>query len=320
MESRFKDPVIRFPARRSKLRRVLFILLLGLSGIEARCQLFDLECVVGDLCSEAHGGRLAGTDGERTAAEYLVRQLKRLGGRPAFKGEWFQSVRLQEPLSGKGQNVAGLLPGSAGSEQPIILLTAHYDHLGDGRLLRSSAGLGEIGQVHPGADDNASGVAVCLRTAERLLSREERSFGVLVMFFTAEEADSQGVRHFAQSSPPGLDRVVLAINFDQVGRLEHELFYELSTVAERDRLELRLQEVGNAIGLALKPLPRLSERTDASVLAAAGITTLSLHTGGHEDIHRPTDTPDKLNYAGMERIAAFAASMAKRFPDPGDRP
>ncbi len=296
--------------RRSFLRRVLFAALLLCGTADADAQVFDLPTVVETLASDEHAGRLAGSGGERLATDFLAAQLQRVGARPAFEDRaWFQAVPLAEPLVGEGRNVAGVLAATnSRADAPIVLLSAHHDHLGDGRLVGSSARMGEVGRVHRGADDNASGVAVCLRTAERLAARPDRDFDVLVVFFTAEETDRQGARRFVQHPPVALDRIVLAINFDQVGRLGESLGFEVASPVPQSRLTDDIDAASELVGLPLEPSPGLIRRTDAGILQTAGVPVLALHTGTHQDTHRPTDTPDLIDYAGMERIAAFAAS------------
>ena len=122
-----------------------------------------------------------------------------------------------------GRNVVGLLPGSAsdGLEKPYILLGAHFDHLGRGTGGNSLAREGEAGEVHNGADDNASGVAAVLLAANELATVTRRR-GVILAFWSGEELGLLGSADFVKSSPVPTDQIAAYLNFDMVGRLTEE--------------------------------------------------------------------------------------------------
>jgi hypothetical protein len=117
-----------------------------------------------------------------------------------------------------GHNVAGLLPGMAdGTASPWLLLGAHYDHLGEGRHGNSLARGSEVGQIHLGADDNASGVVGVMATAAELAKRP-RDRGVVVALWSGEELGLLGSADFVNRELVPSGEMVACLNFDMIGR------------------------------------------------------------------------------------------------------
>lgn len=208
------------------------------------------------------------------------------------------------------RNVLGVLPPvPAGERAEYVLVGAHYDHLGlgeSGAMLRQ----GEEGQVHAGADDNASGVAAVLEIASALAAEREAapgkpSRGVIFALWSGEELGLIGSTHFAAEPPVGLSNIVGYLNFDMVGRLRENRL-TLQGVGSSPGWR-RLIEKGNvtaAFNLNVQEDPYLP--TDATALYLRQVPVLNFFTGSHEDYHRPTDRPDRVNHPGVERIAQFA--------------
>ena len=119
-----------------------------------------------------------------------------------------------------GHNVVALLPATETTdvEKPYVLLGAHYDHLGRGRGGNSLAREGEMGEIHNGADDNASGVAAVLSAGARL-ARVDRQRDVILAFWTGEELGLLGSADFVKTAPIAMEEIAAYLNFDMVGRL-----------------------------------------------------------------------------------------------------
>ena len=211
-----------------------------------------------------------------------------------------------------GNNVVGLLPASESVEvsKPFVMLGAHYDHLGRGTGGNSLAKEEEAGQVHNGADDNASGVAAVL-SAGAALAGVERSRDVLLAFWSGEEIGLLGSADFVKTSPIPMDQIAAYLNFDMVGRLRDEKLsvqavgtssvWREMVEALNDRFEFELQFVADPY------LP-----TDVISLNQAEVPSLAFFTGSHEDYHRPTDDPDGVNYEGLERISSLGTAVAQQ--------
>jgi Tol biopolymer transport system component len=203
------------------------------------------------------------------------------------------------------RNVLGMLPGKTGK---FILAGAHYDHLGFGQA-GAMQRAGEEHAIHNGADDNASGVAALLEIAAAS-TRERKSLqhGILFAFWSGEEIGLIGSGHFAQHPPLPLSNVLAYVNFDMVGRLRDNRLNAqgVGSSTEWRRLLERLN-VAAGFNLVLQDDPYLP--TDVTAFYPRGVPVLSFFTGSHDDYHRPTDDPPKINYPGLERIATFAQRL-----------
>ena len=218
-------------------------------------------------------------------------------------------------------NIAGHLPATravSGVAKPWVMLGAHYDHLGHGGRGSSLARAGEENQVHPGGDDNASGVAAVLAAAERLKSGP-RGRHVAFTFWSGEESGLLGSAAFTAKPPVPLDQLAAYFNFDMVGRLRDEtlmvqgagsspMWKDLAQSANTDpSLKVTVQNDPN--------LP-----TDSASFNLASVPTLSFFTGTHEDYHRPTDTADRVNVDGIDRIVRYATAIVQRVADATEPP
>jgi hypothetical protein len=218
-------------------------------------------------------------------------------------------------------NVAGYLPATravTGVAKPWVMLGAHYDHLGHGGRGSSLARAGEETMVHPGADDNASGVAAVLAAAEQL-KNGPRGRNVAFVLWSGEESGLLGSAAFTAKPPLPLDQLAAYFNFDMVGRLRDQALQvqgagsspswaALATAANTDP----------TLKIAVQNDPNLP--TDSASFNLAGIPTLSFFTGSHEDYHRPTDTADRVDAAGIDRIVRYATTIVARVADAAEPP
>lgn len=211
-------------------------------------------------------------------------------------------------------NVVAVLPPSPNSSSPpeYVLIGAHYDHLGNGdksSLERSS----EAGQIHNGADDNASGCALTLELA-RQLAEERRtrpdSFrrGVVFAFWSGEEIGLIGSSRFAEAPPLPLTNVIAYLNFDMVGRLRDNKL-DLQGVGSSSVWRKLIEKRNVAAGFQPNLLDDPYVPSDATAFYPKGIPVLHFFTGSHEDYHRPTDDADRIDCDGIARIARFARGI-----------
>jgi hypothetical protein len=214
------------------------------------------------------------------------------------------------------QNVLGLLPpgGTLASAGPAeyLMAGAHYDHLGRGESGAMNR-KGEEGLIHPGADDNASGVATLLElagalTAERAKNPGAFPRGIIFAAWSGEELGLIGSSWFAEHPLLPLTNVIAYLNFDMVGRLrDNKLMLQGvgSSPAWPKLIEKRNVAAGFTASLQDDPyLP-----SDTTALYPKGVPVLEFFTGSHDEYHRPEDKPDTLNYEGMERIARLARGI-----------
>ena len=247
-----------------------------------------------------------------------------------------------EKVKKTGRNVIALLPpvGSVGepsqSQLPkgepaaldaadshldteYIVIGAHYDGLGYGEI-GSLARKGEEGQIHNGADDNASGTAVVLELAARLSKTSEtRARGILFALWSGEEIGIIGSSYFAENPVVPLDRIAAYLNFDMVGRLkENTLILQGVGSSSAWPALIEKQNVPIGFNLTLQADPYLP--TDVTAFYPKKVPVLNFFTGAHEDYHRPTDDVEHLNYEGMERVVALVNGMILDIASAAERP
>ena len=215
-----------------------------------------------------------------------------------------------EKVKKTDQNVVGLLsPPELTDDTEYIIVGAHYDHIGHGEI-GSLARKGEEGQIHNGADDNASGTAVVLDLAATLKETyqehpEKFNRGVIFALWSGEELGLIGSTYFVSDPVVPLGKVAAYINFDMVGRLrENKLILQGvgSSSIWTKLIEKRNIPVG--FNLTLQTDPYLP--TDVTAFYPKEVPVLSFFTGGHEDYNRPTDDIETLNYDGLARISKLA--------------
>jgi hypothetical protein len=204
-------------------------------------------------------------------------------------------------------NVIGILPGDDPQRRDeAIVIGAHYDHLGHGG--EGSLATESIGQVHPGADDNASGTAVVLALARAFATSGPRPRTLVFAAFAGEELGLLGSAHYVTQPPFPLDRTVLMVNADMVGHLrEHRLY--ISGVDSGTGLRTVVNDAAQGLGLSLELRPSPFGPSDHTSFYTAGRPVLFLFTGPHDDYHRPSDTWDKINAPGLATVATFAARV-----------
>jgi aminopeptidase YwaD len=226
-------------------------------------------------------------------------------------------------INGKGVNVVGILQGSDPQlSSEYVVIGAHYDHLGLGGS-ESLASKPE-GQIHHGADDNASGTSALLELA-RVMSADRLKVKRSIIFiaFSGEELGLLGSAAYVKSPAAPLKSTVAMLNMDMVGRLR--------------KGSLFVGGVGTSP--AWKPLlERLNSKTGSTSSSPAGngsgnrfqlgmgqdgfgpsdhqsfyvkdMPVLFFFTGTHDDYHKPSDTADKINSEGVREIAEFVREIA----------
>ncbi len=192
-------------------------------------------------------------------------------------------------------NIVGLIPGES---EDIVVLGAHYDHLGMGGESSRSPG---VSAVHHGADDNASGTAMLIEMAQKFSATKPEST-LLFIAFGAEEMGLLGSRYFVENPLINMDNVKAMFNFDMVGRLKEDNSITISgtgTALETDSLlSIGMDSTEFQIGKS----PGGTGPSDHSTFYSEGIPVLYFTTGVHDEYHTPEDKADLINYAGMEKL------------------
>lgn len=267
------------------------------------------------LAADDLEGRLAGSPGEQCAGDFIARQFELLGLDPAGEEDtFFQPLPLASSInphapSGTGRNVVALLPGDDPDRRAeIVIIGAHYDHLGRGPFGSLEP---DANEIHNGADDNASGVAALLEAADRLVHRQPPARSILFIAFTGEEFGLLGSAHFTRAPTIPLERAVAMLNLDMVGRLGTGplIVYGVDTAAEWEELvsgtaaELGLEVAFNGSGYG---------PSDHTSFYSSDIPVLHFFTNVHSEYHKPSDDWELIDVEGLFSVSALVAGIAER--------
>lgn len=267
----------------------------------------SLKTHVSTLADAAFTGRGVGTAGLDKAAEYVAAQFKAAGLTPGMPdGSWrqvFTSTQSPDGTPVTLANIVGILPGSdpAWRDQSVVV-TAHYDHLGLGW---PNPRAGDAGQLHPGADDNASGVAVLLEVARAMAAAGPPRRTLVFVAVTAEESGMQGSKHYVEHPVRPREGIRAMLNIDSVGRLGTAPLGVIgaSTATEWPHV---FRGIGFVTGIQTQMATQGIESSDQASFIARGIPGVQLFTAPHADYHRPGDTADKVDIPGLVRVATVA--------------
>ncbi|HKO04504.1 MAG TPA: M28 family peptidase [Candidatus Acidoferrales bacterium] len=208
------------------------------------------------------------------------------------------------------QNVVAVLRGSDPQlAAEAVLVGAHYDHLGLGR--HDALDPDAAGQVHPGADDNASGTAAVLELARELAARRsELKRSVVFLTFSGEELGLLGSAYYTAHPLWPLEKTATMLNLDMVGRVREGKLYVGGTGTSP--VFPKILEAANSTGLRLESSRSGYGSSDHTSFYVKDIPVLFFFSGLHEDYHRATDTPEKIAAGEEARVTdlAFRALLA----------
>jgi Tol biopolymer transport system component len=218
-----------------------------------------------------------------------------------------------------GHNVLARLDLDGPVNAPALVIGAHLDHLGHGEASGSLARGDERGQIHHGADDNASGVAGLLEIAEYFAAEHKagRLTGVRDVVFAAWEGEELGLlgsQHFVEATKKAASKETLGgvfsayLNMDMIGRLKDQLI--LQGVGSSSVWKREIEQRNAVVGLPITTVADTYLPTDATSFYLAGVPILAAFTGSHEEYHSPRDTPDLINYKGLYDIARLVSLIA----------
>ena len=290
----------------------------ALAEVKPQFDTMGMKTDVAWLAAPAREGRGAGSRGLDAAASYIAERFGRLGLLPLTPGargddRYFQPFNMTgetgTPL--RASNVIAVLPGTNPAlTGQALLISAHYDHLGFGW---PDARAGARGKLHPGADDNASGVAVMLELA-RLMADAKPERSVIFAAFAGEEAGLLGSRHYvreaqAASAQFPLSGHIADLNLDTVGRLGDGkvTIFGASSAREWPFIFMGASAV---TGIPTQAVAQDFDASDDTAFVGAGVPAVQLFASVAADYHRPSDTADKIDYAGLGKVAAILREAA----------
>ena len=212
-------------------------------------------------------------------------------------------------------NVAAYWPGQT---DEYVILGAHYDHLGLGQ--QDSLAPSQVGQVHPGADDNASGTAGVVELARSVAAAGTQQRGFLFLCFAGEEEGLLGSAQYAAHPLKPLASAVAMLNMDMIGRLRANKLY-IGGIGTGSTFKALVEKATQDTGLQADE----SEAggygaSDHTSFTAKQVPTLFFFSGLHSDYHKPSDTWDKINSPDAVRVLQEVSEISTALADAPDRP
>jgi hypothetical protein len=238
----------------------------------------------------------------------------RIRGETAIERRETQARNVLAILRGRGTEDGEGRPAIPAAE--TVVLGAHYDHLGFGGVNSAAPG---VNAVHHGADDNASGTALLIEVARRLAAAGPLPRTVLFVAFSGEERGLLGSGHYTANAPLPLADTVAMVNLDMVGRLNADKLI-VQGADTGTGLDPLIDRLGAAGTFTIAKESGGFGPSDHASFYARKIPVLHLFTGSHADYHRPTDTAEKINYEGMERIATLVTDLVRELASAPERP
>ena len=254
-------------------------------------------------------------DLDRTAAVIDRDLIPRSRALPQSTVDYTQRLSLNRRTV---RNVVGILRGADGARAgEAIVLGAHYDHVGLGG--RFSATPQRTGEIHNGADDNASGIASLIEIARAAAADHTRFPRSLVFVaFAGEERGLLGSLHYTMEPAVPLDDTIAMINLDMVGRSRGKV--EVGGLSSAPALEADVQTAAKVAGLDARRGGPGAGRSDDSSFIDRRVPALHFFTGFHDDYHRPSDDWERIDAQGTARVATLALELAARIAARQDRP
>lgn len=287
---------------------LLFSFLLYSFLIQAQKQISvpKLKAHIKYLSSSKLKGRLAGSQQELTAANYIAKNFKNLGLIPKGNiSSYFYSFKYNPPrflgdsIGGKSIssiNVVGFLDNHCSK---TIVICAHYDGLGMNK-----------DSIFYGADDNASGVAGLLELARMFcLNKKSKKFNILFICFSANEKGFFGSKAFVEHPTIDLKNVKYVINLERIGRLDEKKEIEIigkETLVEFDSIFIDLQS-------NLKPIfLDLNKNFDSYYFNTINIPAITFSSGTNADTHTVKDEDKKINFDGEKLILDYVFQFIEK--------
>lgn len=308
-----------WPTIGSPLVAVLDKSVIPSANLKSRPPLADLKPVFDEkkmmntiltLSSKAYEGRGVGTQGLDKAADYIAHQLEAAGVKPGGEnGSYFQFFEIQgsdgKPVPVK--NIVGIIRGKnpkfAGQS---VVLSAHYDHLGYGWPDVREA---FKNQLHPGADDNGSGIAVLLEMA-RSLSKSAPERTIVLLAPSAEEAGLLGARHYIGATKQyPTDKIFANVNLDTVGRAGKKIMIFGGDSARE--WPFIFMGTKATIGIDTELVQQSINASDHTAFLDAGIPAIHIFGTPHSDYHRPSDTAEKIEPESLIRVAVLTKEVVE---------
>lgn len=276
-----------------------------------------LQTIVSALSADSMEGRLVGSNGELKTAKFLSDELQIIGI-PSYQKAYsipFTFLYSPNPHDStaaskqqiNSQNIVGFIDNH---QQHTIVIGAHYDHIGRNEHNNSSL-VNSAGQIHNGADDNASGVAAVLSLANHLQTNKTlEPVNYLIAFFSGEEDGLVGSKALIEQLNSDSLSISAMINLDMVGRLDSLNHLYIGGIGTSPRFGEIIQSVNHYDFNIVSDSSGIGP-SDHTSFYLKNIPVLFLFTGTHSDYHKPSDDSEKINFDGLTKIQAYLTDLLK---------
>jgi aminopeptidase N len=260
------------------------------------------------LASDELEGRGLGTPGLDKAADYIAKQFSDAGLQPCGDepDDYFQTWTEQVDMPDRGvvaiKNVIGVIPGTNPQwDGQSVVIGAHYDSHGLGW---PDCLAGNEGKMHPGADDNASGISVLLEFARLMGKKWQPERTIVFVAFSAEEAGKLGSLHYIrQAKKYPVSKTMAMINIDTVGQLGKDALTIFGNYSAHEWVHI-FRGAGYVTGVPIKQSIMDTGNGDEKSFIDAGVPSVHFFSGARDNYHRPTDTVYRIDTAGLVKTAA----------------
>ncbi|MBS1572975.1 MAG: M20/M25/M40 family metallo-hydrolase [Bacteroidetes bacterium] len=275
----------------------------------------DLKSSISYLASDELQGRLTGTPGADKAVNFINKNLKKSGLKTDIQNyEYSYKINPHDDNSSvlmKGKNVVGYLDNKA---DKTIIIGAHYDHLGFNEHHASTL-VNSEGQIHNGADDNASGTATVLELAKMFSkNKTKEKVNYAFVLFSGEEDGLQGSKAFAENIKKKYPNPIAMINLDMVGRMNKTKDITVGGVGTSPVFGKMIEKLKPA-GVNIAVDSSGVGPSDHTSFYLKDMPVLFLFTGTHEDYHKPSDDEEKINYNGVKLVTEYVFNLANAISD-----
>lgn len=264
-------------------------------------------------------GRGVGQNGQKKASRFLKDFYKNEGLKGAINDtSYYQNIpaHFLPKNIGESENVLAYIKGSEKPDE-VLIISGHFDHLGI-----------ENDEIHFGADDNASGSMAIIEIAKAFNAAKKEGHSpkrsILFLHLTAEEIGLKGSQYYVQNPVFALSKTIANLNIDMIGRVDkkHENNANYMYIIGANRISNELHFISEKTNTTFSNLVldytfnaendknRFYYRSDHYNFAKENIPVIFYFNGVHEDYHKPTDTPEKINFSLLEKRTRFIFATA----------
>ncbi|KIA90681.1 M28 family metallopeptidase [Kaistella jeonii] len=290
----------------------------------------DLKTNLYVVASDEMEGRNTGSEGQKKAGRYLIEQYQKMGvSHPKSMNSYYQIVPKEALMGRRGnlhesENILAFIEGSEKPEE-VIVISAHYDHLGM-----------KDGQIYNGADDDGGGTVAVLEIAKAFQMAKKSGNGpkrsILFLHVTGEEHGLLGSKYYSENPVFPMANTVVDLNIDMIGRCDpancgKDYVYVIGSEMlskELKKINVAANDTTTKLELNYKyddpnDTERLYYRSDHYNFAKNGVPVAFYFDGIHADYHKPSDTPDKIDYVALQKRTQLVFATAWELANRKDR-